>query len=123
MTYAVGHGHTEVTRALLTVDGVEVDLVDTKFGWAPLCTASEQGCTEIARELLATGRVNPNARMFHKGRRPLHLAAEGGWEEMVKMLLATGAVDINAKDDYNKTARDYAIEKNHQGVIELLSKE
>jgi ankyrin repeat protein len=54
------------------------------------------------------------------GYRPLHQAAVTGREELVRMLLDAGA-DKTARCDRGKTAADYARERGHAALAEMLA--
>ena len=53
------------------------------------------------------------------GYRPLHQAAVAGREDLVRMLLDAGA-DKTARCDRGKTPAEYARERGHAAVAELL---
>ena len=54
------------------------------------------------------------------GYRPLHQAAVTGREDLVRMLLEAGA-DKTARCDQGKTPADYARERGHDAVAEMLA--
>jgi ankyrin repeat protein len=71
----------------------------------------------VARLLIERG-VDVNAAQT-AGYRPLHQAAVTGREDLVRMLLDAGA-DKTARCDRGKTPADYARERGHTAVAELL---
>lgn len=89
----MGHGHSEVARLLLAVEGVDPDPNDQ--GFSPLFIACEQGYVDIVRLLAAEPGVDVDAR-DEKGDTPLDIAKKNGQEEVVDVLLAMGkdSVDV-----------------------------
>jgi uncharacterized protein len=73
---------------------------------------------ETARILIAQG-ADVNMEQAG-GYTPLHLAASSGLVEIAKLLLETGA---NPKTPCHrgKTPADYARERNHEAVVQLLA--
>ena len=72
---------------------------------------------EITRLLIERG-ADVNAAQT-AGYRPLHQAAVAGREDLVRMLLDAGA-DKTTRCDRGKTPADYARERGHAAVAELL---
>jgi ankyrin repeat protein len=72
----------------------------------------------VARLLIERG-ADVNA-VQAAGYRPLHQAAVTGREDLVRMLLDAGA-DKMARCDRGKTAADYAHERGHAGLAEMLA--
>ena len=77
------------------------------------------GYTEVVRELVKAGtRIDDPLDRF--GQTPLMQAARTGKTEIVRTLLELGA-KIGAKDREGKTALDYAKEKGHAEIAEILN--
>jgi hypothetical protein len=72
---------------------------------------------EVTRMLIERG-ADVNA-VQTAGYRPLHQAAVAGREDLVRMLLDAGA-DKTARCDRGKTPAEYARERGHAAVAELL---
>jgi hypothetical protein len=73
-----------------------------------------QRVKDISRYDLVLSRVG-----FEDHLTPLGAAAAGGHVAIVKFLLSKG-VDVNARDDYKKTALQYARDQKHQEIEKLL---
>lgn len=73
--------------------------------------------TGVVRLLIARGADVNGAQTA--GYRPLHQAAVAGREDLVRLLLDAGA-DKAARCDRGKTAADYARERGHAELAELL---
>ena len=111
-------GHVEVVRFLLE-SGAEVNTPSQNgLKVTPLNSAAAGRHYEIAMLLLEKG-ANPNIRQ-EGDFVPLHSAAMNGQIEMVKLLLQFGA-DKDLKSADGKTSRDYALEKGHKIVAEVLA--
>ena len=82
----------------------------------------------ITQEALTTPGVDITWKNSDDGNRTLLIKAiesdgsKGGFEKMgiVKLLLDNG-VDINARDDFGRTAYDYAVLKNYTMIQDLLT--
>ena len=89
-------------------------------GITPLMTAAGMGKTDTVRVLIAKG-ANVNAKA-QGGFTALMQAALTGRADVVEILLAAGA-DANAEDSVTgKTAADWAEEKNHKEIVQMLEK-
>ena len=119
---AVGRGDAQLTKSLLE-RGADPNR-KTSFGHYAIHEAAYHGDKAIVDLLLDAG-ANVNVRISPRGRfspnqwTPLHFAAHGGYTNVAAALLANGA-KINAKDFWSKTPLNYAREKRHQEMIDLL---
>ena len=147
---AAYEGHNETVEKLLTVEGIEVDMV-TSFGATPLTEASFFGFTTIISML-----ANAGADINHQdndGLTPLHITSIYDHLESAKLLINLGAeVDtltyrdgntalifaayysspalvqllvnsgatLDIVNGYNGTALDYALERNNTEVVDIL---
>jgi FOG: Ankyrin repeat len=59
LSYAAGHGHTEVVKALLYDSRVD-PARQHKYDRTPLSYAAQYGHTEVVKALLCNGQVDPN---------------------------------------------------------------
>ena len=91
--------------------------------WTPLHVVAQMGHTDIVQLLIDKGAdIHTRCRRFDdEGFTPLHLAAWMGRDDTVKALVARGA-DADLKTKKGRTALDFAREKDHTGVVELLRK-
>ena len=115
---AAARGDLEKIKAILKNNP---ELLNTKkgnaFGSTPLHFAAYNGRTEVAQYLLSTG-ADVNA-INNAGVTPLHDATATGRLDIV-LLLLTKKADVTIRDGRGKTALDYAIEKQHQDIAEVL---
>ncbi len=112
-------GRTEASR-LLIEKGADVDARATNRrlpSVTPLHSAAAARQTAIATLLLESG-ADPNATQ-NGGWTALHSAAANGNAELVGILLERGAEAMRMADDRTR-AIDFAIEKRHHDVVELL---
>jgi len=85
----------------------------------PLHSAASSRNVAVARQLLEHG-APANARQ-QAGWTPLHAAAQNGDLETLELLLQYGA-DAKSRNDEGKTPADLAKEKNHQPILDRLSR-
>ena len=114
---AAQQGHSEIVKLLLDY-GAKIN-VQNKKGVTALHVAAFNGRLQIARMLVDKG-ANVNWPT-NENYTPLMSAAKGGHIEIVRLLLDRGA-DPAAKDASEKTSLDYAKEKKHDAVVQLLAK-
>ncbi|KDO22003.1 TKL protein kinase [Saprolegnia parasitica CBS 223.65] len=81
-----------------------------------LCRAARNGQTNVVDYLL---KKNVSTECRWGGATPLIHAAFYNYLEVVRLLLAANA-NINARTNSNKTALDYAVEKKHDAIAQLL---
>jgi uncharacterized protein len=105
--------------ALLLVHGADVK----QFSRNPLHNQALHACIAIGRnletaQLLIDHGADVNVPQAG-GYTPLHQAAASGLTEMANLLLKAGA-DPTARCDQGKTPADYARERGHNAVLDLL---
>ena len=91
-----------------------------ELGNNALMIASQCGNLEIAKLLIESKKINVDLQN-KKGNTALILASFLGYSEIVKLLIEAGA-DRNIKDNYGKTALDYAKENYDNQIKKLLTK-
>ncbi|MFQ6036042.1 MAG: ankyrin repeat domain-containing protein, partial [Sedimentisphaerales bacterium] len=90
--------------------------------WTNLHMAAHAGHADVVEYLLNKGAdIHARCTRGDEYLTPLHLAARNGRVDVVRRLLAKGA-DANLKSKEGRTALDFAREKNHPEVVELLRK-
>ena len=102
MREACGKGDTEEVERLIRA-GVDVNKVDSDYGYTPLYLAAERGHIDIVKLL-----INNGANISEKssdGETPLYWVAREGYVDIVKLLLSAGA-DPYIADNEGETARD-----------------
>lgn len=110
------HGQTERVRELLD-QGVDPNYRDPVRGDFPLLIAQVHGHEDITRLLIQRGAdVNQTDR---SDRSALMMAAYHGRLKHVQLLLDNGA-RVDLKDEDGDTALDFAIEKRHMEIADLL---
>jgi ankyrin repeat protein len=135
---AVLRGNFELVEILLSL-GAKVDVKahcncqSEEFGWesdlTPMHIAARNGRAKIIEALLSHGASIDQGDLYK--RTPLMYAARMGNLNATKILLSHGAqVNIKSEEDYGQTlqskigwtALDFAIEGNHQDIVQLLRK-
>lgn len=121
-------GRTQLMRTVETSDVTEVQkLIDaganvneqSYTGITALMTAAGMGKADIVKVLLAK-KADVNAKA-QGGFTALMQAALAGRPEVAKILLEAGA-DPNAEDMTGKTAADWAEEKKHKDIVEMIER-
>lgn len=121
-------GRTQLMRTVETSDATEVEkLIDaganvndqSYTGITALQTAAGMGKTDVVRLLIRRGAdVNQKAQ---GGFTALMQAALAGRAAVAEILLEAGA-DPNAEDMTGKSAADWADEKNHKDIVQMLTR-
>jgi ankyrin repeat protein len=109
-------GNLEGVQALLRT-GVDVNLVDNKYGKTPLCWATEYGQWEVAKLLLNRGADFNLADSI--GRKPLLCAARHGYKSIAQLLLDRGDT-VTSKDKNGRNALSLAAKEGYTDVVRLL---
>ena len=109
-------GNIEAVKQHLAA-GTDVNVKDTNR-WTPLHYAAWKGHKKIVVTLIAKG-ADVNAK--NRYGTPLHLPAGSGHKDIAKLLIANGA-DVNVKDVGGDTPLDWAINRNHPEIADLLRK-
>ncbi len=105
-------GHYKIAQLLLD-SGADPDQADDQDN-SPVLVAG-QSCSNRVLEVLVKRGVNVNQRN-HNNRTALIAASEQGCARSVEILLKSPGVDVNARDDWYKSAYDYASESWTTGV-------
>ena len=113
---AAKDGNIEAVKQHLAA-GTDVNVKDTNR-WTPLHYAAWKGHKKIVVTLIAKG-ADVNAK--NRYGTPLHLSAGSGHKDIAKLLIANGA-DVNVKDVGGDTPLDWAINRNHPEIADLLRK-
>jgi hypothetical protein len=113
---AAEDGNIEAVKQHLA-SGADVNVKDTNR-WTPLHYAAWKGHKKIVVTLIAKG-ADVNAK--NRYGTPLHLPAGSGHKDIAKLLIANGA-DVNVKDVGGDTPLDWAINRNHPEIADLLRK-
>ena len=115
---AVYFGHVAVIQALLSVPGIDVNLLQ-QGGYTPLYVAVDKQREDVVRLLLADCRIDVNLGV--PGRyTPLHNAVEGKNVEIIRSLLADPGINVNARKPNGATPLLIAAQNNLPGIVELL---
>ena len=116
LMFAIHEDHTEAAVLLLD-SGARVD-VKSKSAWRAVTLAVEDRRTEIVEAMIERG-IDVVNEVNHMGQTSLIVAVESRNAGMVKVLMEAGA-DPFRKDNYGKTALDYARELNQQEIMRIL---
>lgn len=114
---AVENGDSLAVKILLENEA-DPNFFDNILHWTLLMEASFYGYSDIV-ELLLNHGVYLDTRYLDGGETALIIATERGHKDIVTMLLFQGA-DRNIRDEFNKTALDWAMEKGHHDIAEIL---
>jgi ankyrin repeat protein len=114
---AARNGHLDIVKLLLDKEAEAGD--KDNCGRTPLHLAALYGPIQVIQLLLEKG-ADREAK-DKDGKTLLHLAAYSGQIEIVKMLIDQGA-DKRAKDNNGRKAIDQARERDHQAVVDILSR-
>ncbi|KAK4078573.1 uncharacterized protein Triagg1_2904 [Trichoderma aggressivum f. europaeum] len=109
-------GHIDVVRALL--DGGADMENKGKGGVTAIVAAFGEVKTDVVQLLLSRG-AQVDFRN-DKGSTLLMAASAGGHAEIVQQLLEIGKIDPSAKDKEGRTALDWATDKGHEAIVQLL---
>ena len=103
---------------MLITDGFDVNSIDYS-GCSPVHVAAQEGDSLVIKELIKSNATINAAN--HANQTPLHLAAKNGHKEVFDILKSFDADDV--RDNYGKTAKDYALEPGHyyKLFVEYLS--
>ena len=101
-------GNIKLTKELINLDNVDPSARNNyAIRWA-----SENGHYNIVRLLLNDPRVDPS----DADNWAIFWASYYGHYNIVRLLLTDPRVDFLMKDEYDKSALDYSIEKNHKKI-------
>ncbi|KAL6696350.1 hypothetical protein J3F84DRAFT_408181 [Trichoderma pleuroticola] len=109
-------GHTEVVQLLL--DGGADMEAKGKKGVTALVAAISEVREDVVQLLLDRG-AQVDFR-DEDGRTLLMAASAGGLTQIVQQFLAIGKIDLSAQDKSGRTALDWATEKGHEAIAQLL---
>ena len=110
--------HTDMVQVLIDA-GADID-TQNNDGRSPLHTACASGLLDIVKMLVRAGAGVRATN--HRGRTCLILAAWCGRTEIVRYLVGLPEVELNHRDTVkNYTALQYAVEKNHKDVVQVLT--
>ncbi len=110
------HGQSERVEKLLD-EGVDPNFTDPVRGDFPLLIVQIHGHEDLTKLLVQRGAdVN---QVDRSGRSSLMMAAHHGRLKHVQFLLESGA-RVDLKDEDGDTALDFAIEKRHVKIADLL---
>jgi ankyrin repeat protein len=114
---AASNGHLAVVEFLYG-KGADINAQD-QDGMTALMYASRRSFNETAAFLLNNG-ADANVRNRKKGMTALMLASGWGNTELVQLLLDKGA-NAALQDNFGATAADFARERGHSAIVELLA--
>ncbi|XP_067654194.1 uncharacterized protein [Haliotis asinina] len=115
--YASSRGDLETVKRILAQGDVDINYRG-RYSRTPVMRAARRGRRDVVEFLV--GRGADVSLVDRDGDNVLHWACIGGDLETVKLILSMNVVDINARNNYGKTAADYARDRRHQRVLDLL---
>lgn len=122
--------HTTDSLYNLAISGKRIDILEllikpeddvndwNYFGMNLLHYACVEQCWDVAEWLIENTNSDINKMEAYSKYTALHYAAEAGNIEFVTYLLQHGAVLLESFE--NKTATDYAVEKEHHDIVSLI---
>lgn len=121
--FAAAQGRTEILKYIIEHAEPNQQIYN-RYGGNALIPAAEKGHIENVRLLLADGKVDIDHQNNFGYTALIEAVAlrEGTqlYQDIVRLLLEAGA-DKSLRDNSGKTAMDYAVEKDDQKMIEILS--
>ena len=111
-------GLVDVMRALIIMDGVDINGVD-EIGATPLLFAAMSGSVVAVKFLLGREDVDPD-KATNSGRTPISWAARNGNEAVVKLLLGCQGVTPDKPDSNCRTPILWAAMNGNEAVVKLL---
>ncbi len=119
LCHAAYGGCTAITRELLSMPGIDVNLAQHK-GATPLYLAAQWRHVKVVELLLAARGINVNLATTEAAT-PLHVAAQKGHVEIVGLLLAAHGINVNPElPEKNITPLHFALHLGHEKVAGLL---
>ncbi|CAG8931637.1 unnamed protein product [Penicillium salamii] len=107
--------HLAVVKALLSVEGIQVDRPEN-YRQTPLAVAARSGAEGTVEEILRTGKADPNSRDVF-GQTPLMQAAFSGNMSIFNRLISIEGVEVDAKSYSGTTA---FLEAATDGNVEIM---
>ncbi len=120
---AAKHGHTDCLQELLSVPGIEVNVINDS-GFTPLHLAARHGNLACVRALLQTRGIavnwkTPNETMPNR-MTPLDTAVIFGHQDVVKELLALTRSGVNVNCNHLGTPLQYAALNGNTEILQVL---
>lgn len=115
---AAAKGFDRVLKQLVEEGDADVWLADA-YQWTPLMRAIDNRHTAVVQYLLSLDQPALN-RTNENGATALHVAVERGDVATARQLLARN-IDPDIRDSAQRTARDIAISRDDESMIEALS--
>ncbi|XP_067654199.1 uncharacterized protein [Haliotis asinina] len=118
--YASMRGDLETVKRILAEGDVDINYRGDSM--TPVMWAAWKGHSDVVEFLVGEGA--DVSLVDRGGYNVLHWACYNGHLETVKLILSMNVVDINARNNYGKTAADYARDwarlRRHQRMLDLL---
>ncbi|CAG8215490.1 unnamed protein product [Penicillium salamii] len=107
--------HLAVVKALLSVEGIQVDRPDNR-GRTPLTVAAGSGAESAVEEILRTGKADPNSRDVFR-QTPLMQAVSSGSMSIFNRLISIEGLEVDTKSCFGPTA---FLEAASNGNVEIM---
>ena len=112
-------GQVNVVRALLEVDGIDVNKADSN-GETALIAASSEGHVDVVSMLLNVDGIDVNKADRDYGDTALILASLKGHLGVVQALLGVGGIEVNKQNIHGRTALMYASSSGNLEIVRML---
>jgi hypothetical protein len=116
--YTIEKGYTAKTLALLTLDGIDVNVQDLS-GNTPLSYASRMSNEAVVEALLAHNAINVNTQ-DKSGNAPLFYAIKSANIDVIQALLSHNAINVNILDASGNAPLFYAVRTGNEDVLKTL---
>lgn len=115
---AAEHGRLDAVRALISVDGVDINR-KTPAGMTPLLLSAATGHLDVVKVFSQRNGVDMKA-VDKEGRNALLLAVQNGWFGIVKYVLSSDFLDPNDGDSQGMTPLHWAAQSGNYGMCKML---
>ncbi len=120
LLFALDSGRLELVRAVLNIDGVDVN-VTSDYEETALLLAAYTGKEDIVKELLGRNDIDVN-KPNQEGQTPLLIVSYMGFGNIVEMLLKHEKIKVNQADEKGTTPLKTAALYKNEKILKMLLK-
>ncbi|CAI8036383.1 Ankyrin-1, partial [Geodia barretti] len=112
----------DLVQYLMNLEGVNVNVKDTRYGFTPLDIAAAHAPIELVKYMIEEKNCYDPAN-YEGSNTPLHHAALRGNLPVVQYLVDTRGFDVNSKGWHDRTPLHFACQGGHLDVVKYLIEE